>query len=390
MPRTHPTGGAETWRPALLRLLALALLLASLLPATPAAASPPEAPPQLWLPTPPGEAWRVLQGYACGSHNSWDRYSLDLVSADSRTYDAPVRAAADGTVFAWVPKSGTLILAHSGGLFTMYTHMATATLTERGHIAARGQVIGTVGDRGSPGTPHLHFTAFTAQGSWARNRQSVPLTFAEGYALPEIGGCNQHGGTRLVAGSPAILYAAGIGFQAPAEPGRWYNSDMAIEFGGTGAAAGFSEAWGRDPGGEAPAIPGQQLGVAKLAQAGEGLHTLFVRGWDAAGQQTLSSFGPIGFDVTPPSVAPLPEPIRAASGQPAQLTWEPASDNASGVAGYRIYIGADPQGTSEWFVPAPHVEAPALEPGSYHLRLQPLDYAGNIGEWVTVGALTVE
>src|SRR5689334_8197385 len=54
-----------------------------------------QAAPQLWLPTPPGETWKVLQGYGCGSHNGWDRYSLDIVNADGRTRGAPVRAAAD-------------------------------------------------------------------------------------------------------------------------------------------------------------------------------------------------------------------------------------------------------------------------------------------------------
>nr|PZN34862.1 MAG: M23 family peptidase [Chloroflexota bacterium] len=390
MPRPHRTAGVRRWLPRLLRLLALTLALAGTLPATHAYAAPSESPPQLWLPTPPGEPWKIIQGYACGTHNSWDRYSLDLASAGGRTSGAPVRAAADGTIFVWVPKSGTLILDHGGGFYTMYTHMASAAYTDRGRILARGSVIGTVGDRGSPGTPHLHFTAFRADGSWASNRRSVPLSFAEGYDLPDIGGCNQHGGQQLVAGGGPLLGADGIAFKASVEPGRWYNHDLTIEFGGTGTAAGFSVAWESEPGGEAPMVSGQPLGAAQLAEAGEGLHTLFVRGWDLSGGQSVSSFGPIGFDITPPSVEPMPEPIRIGADQPAVISWEPATDNGSGVAGYRIYIGADPQGTDEWFVPGPEVELPPLQAGTYLLRLQPRDYAGNEGEWTTVASLVVE
>jgi murein DD-endopeptidase MepM/ murein hydrolase activator NlpD len=308
MPRPHrrlraprhtlprPFAGATTL------LLIIAASLVGILAPTPASAAPDEARPQLWLPTPPGETWKILQGYACGSHNSWDRYSLDLVAAEGRTYDAPVRAAADGTVFVWVRKSGTLILSHGGGFYTMYTHMASATVTAEGRHVARGEVIGTVGDRGSPGTPHLHFTAFTADGAWARNRTSVPLSFAEGYALPEIGGCSQHQGLKVVAGGAA----------------------------------------------------------------------------------------PQPADTTPPTLAALPEPLRAPPATAAQLTWPAAVDDASGVAGYRIYLGPDPQGTSDWFVPAPEAATPPLSPGSYLLRLQPLDNAGNAGAWLTAATVVVE
>src|SRR5690242_6772228 len=73
----------------IISLIARLLLLTILtIPATPAHAAP-----QLWLPTPPGETWKIIQGYGCGSHNGWDRYSLDLVNANGRTRGAPVRAA---------------------------------------------------------------------------------------------------------------------------------------------------------------------------------------------------------------------------------------------------------------------------------------------------------
>jgi hypothetical protein len=91
-----------------------------------------------------------------------------------------------------------------------------------------------VGDRGAPGTPHLHFTAFTGDGIGARqNRRSLPLTFADGYDLKDLGGCNQYGGATLTAvGKPRPWQVAGKTFlplvapamdvpQLPRTPKRW-------------------------------------------------------------------------------------------------------------------------------------------------------------------------
>jgi hypothetical protein len=181
------------------RLLILATLLALALPIEMTLAAP-----QIWLPTPPGETWRVIQGYGCGTHDDWDRYSLDLVNTHGPTRGAPVRAAADGTIWDWVAGSGTLLIKHSDTFYTMYTHMERAVTTTRDAFVARGDVIGSVGDRGAPGTPHLHFTAFTGEGIGARqNRRALPLAFADGYDLAELGGCNQHGGAMLTAAGQA-------------------------------------------------------------------------------------------------------------------------------------------------------------------------------------------
>jgi peptidase M23-like protein len=366
----------------LLRLLAL--LIALNIPAAPAYAAP-----QLWLPTPPGETWKIIQGYGCGSHNSWDRYSLDLVNADGRTRGAPVRAAADGRIWAWTSKSGTLILDHGGGFYTMYSHMDSAVTTERDAFVARGTVIGAVGERAAHGTPHLHFTAFTGEGPAASGRRSVALAFGEGYDLPEIGGCSQHGGETLVAGVELSASGAGVRFGGEIQPERWYNADKRVEFSLPAGASGFSQSWDHDPGGEGPQFEGAGAGYLQLAQAGEGLHTVQVRFWDAAGQQTLATYGPIGYDVTPPQDVQPIAPVALAAGTAATLGWSAPSDNGSGVAGYRIYIGRDLDGTSEWFTPAPQVEAPQLDAGDYLLRVQPLDYAGNAGAWATIGQISV-
>src|SRR6266498_4518175 len=197
MPRSQTVPRPHDLRPTLIHrraphtsIIHLSRLLCSLIVCFFIPAGPAHAASQIWLPTPAGEAWKVLQGYGCGSHNGWDRYSLDLVNTDGRTRGAPVRAAADGTIWAWTHKSGTLILDHGGGFYTMYTHMESVVTTEQSKFVARGTIIGAVGNRGAPHVvPHLHFTAFIGEGVDAYPRRSIPLSFAEGYNLPEIGGC---------------------------------------------------------------------------------------------------------------------------------------------------------------------------------------------------------
>ncbi|HEU5098554.1 MAG TPA: M23 family metallopeptidase [Roseiflexaceae bacterium] len=370
----------------LLRFLCLLifLLVFLLFPALPAHAAP-----QIWLPTPAGQAWTVLQGYGCGSHNSWDRYSLDLVSATGDTFGAPVRAAADGRIWSWTAKSGTLILEHGGGFYTMYTHMDSAVTTQRDLFVARGTVIGAVGARGAHGTPHLHFTAFTGDGPAASHRRSVPLSFGEGYDLPDVGGCSQHGGETLIAGGQVSALSAGVRFSSEAQAGLWYNADKQVTFNLPAGTRGFSQAWNREPNGDAPQFADGEAGFLRIAEAGEGLHTAQVRYWDSKGQSVVATFGPIGYDLTPPQTPPAVDPIALEAGAPTTIAWAAASDNASGVAGYRIYIGDDPNGESDWFSPAPQVEVPALPAGDHLLRIQSLDYAGNAGAWATVGKISV-
>jgi hypothetical protein len=351
--------------------------------------APAYAAPQLALPTPPGETWKIIQGYGCGTHNAWDRYSLDLASADGRTYGAPVRAAADGRIWVWAPKSGTLILDHGDGFYTMYTHMASAVTTAKDTFVARGTVIGAVGDRGAPGTPHLHFTAFTGRGIAASGRKSLELSFAEGYNLPDVGGCNQHGGEKLVAGGHFSASSGAVSFRSEAQAQIWYNADKRIEFNLPAGSRGFSQAWDQPPAADAPQFAGADAGYLQLAAAGEGLHTVQLRVWDANGQVSEASYGPIGYDVTPPApVAPI-APVEVSAGKPALLRWAAPADNGAGVAGYRIYIGPDENGVSDWFASTPETETPALETGRYLLRVQPIDYAGNAGAWATIGEIDV-
>jgi len=328
----------------------------------------------------------VLQGYACGTHNAWDRYSLDLVQVDGPTYGAPVRAAAAGQVWHWEGHSGTLILSHGERFFTMYTHMARAVSTEPGRAFAAGETLGYAGDRAAPGVPHLHFTAFTANSDGWSGKQSVPLHFAEGYDLPEVGGCSQHQGTVMTASS---LQPPEITFNSPAQPNTWYNGDQRIEFSSAWGGGGLSQAWDAEPASEAPMFPGNVDGYAALADAGEGMHTLEVRVWGPDGRQSLATYGPVGYDATPPSNPPTIAELHAAANARIDVSWEGGADARSGVAGYRVYIGPDANGDDDWFTAEPTVRTPPLAAGRYLVRVQTLDRAGNASAWATIGTIIV-
>lgn len=83
-------------------------------------------------------------------------YAVDIAV----TKDAPIKAAADGTViFAeWTTETGyVMILEHGNNVLTVYKHNASLT-KEQGELVKAGEVIATAGSTGEFTTgPHLHF-----------------------------------------------------------------------------------------------------------------------------------------------------------------------------------------------------------------------------------------
>ena len=81
---------------------------------------------------------------------------IDIAAA----YGSPVMAAADGLVVSVqhtsVGYGNYVIIAHGGGLLTLYGHLADTTVVE-GQQVGRGQVIGHEGATGLATGPHLHF-----------------------------------------------------------------------------------------------------------------------------------------------------------------------------------------------------------------------------------------
>ena len=81
---------------------------------------------------------------------------IDLVEP----FGSPVLAADDGIV-ALVGSSSTgygryVVIAHSGGLDTLYGHLSTAVV-KVGQLVVQGQTIGLEGSTGNSTGPHLHF-----------------------------------------------------------------------------------------------------------------------------------------------------------------------------------------------------------------------------------------
>ena len=390
-----------------LRLVALGVLgLAMLLsPATPTRA---DGRPILTLPTPRGETWEVIQGYNCGTHDGWGRLSFDIVNSDGRTRGAPVYAAADGTILYWGWQSGTLILSHGAGYFTMYTHMQSHIDAPVGTWVARGTQVGTVGAvNPTPTVPHLHFTFFYGDGPYGANRRPLPLAFAdgEGYDFPDTGRCNQHAGALLVADgeeivevvdeTPPTIEWSGV----PAE--SWVNAgNVHWTVSDDQAVAGFSQAWNSEPEADEPEITDATEGLLELVEGGK--HTAYVKAWDAAGNQTSVS-REVWFDPMPPFFAqaaeadtdtqaddPDADPLKktdASSGL--VISWQAAEDELSGVDGYQLYFGPDPDGTSDWFVQETEVGLDPLGTGIYYFRVRALDRAGNFSEWTTIETFNV-
>lgn len=371
---------------------ALVLLLPLALP-PPVAQAETAAPPKIWLPTPVGQRWQILQGFYCGSHVGRQSRSLDFVNLDGATSGAPVRAVADGTTFVWEGSTGTLILSHGSGYYSLYSHMYQPIAVRRGLDVRQGDVIGRTGSVGT-GVPHLHFNFFYAPDSGAYNRRLLELNFADGYSFRDTSGCNQHRGEVVVARGNPDTTAPVVEFSSTAQSAQWYCSDQRVEFHvkDDRSLAGFTQAFNRDPSGTEPEVK-SDVGYMQVAWAGEGLHTINVRAWDSSGLQTLATFGPIGYDVTAPTLA-APEVMMVqtqSAGTPLTLSWTAASDGAgSGVAGYRLYLGPDNAGTSDWFSAEPQVQLEGLTSGRYFLRAQALDRACGKSAWVTLQEIVAQ
>jgi murein DD-endopeptidase MepM/ murein hydrolase activator NlpD len=81
---------------------------------------------------------------------------IDIAAAPG----TPVLAAADGLVVAvqhtTVGYGNYVIVAHGGGYFTLYGHLADTQVVDGQHVV-RGQVVGDEGATGLTTGPHLHF-----------------------------------------------------------------------------------------------------------------------------------------------------------------------------------------------------------------------------------------
>ena len=175
--------------------------------------------------------------------------------------------------------------------------------------------------------------------------------------------------------------------------GTWYNADQTIAFTVSDAGSGprgYKLAWDQNPPGGSEVAASS--GSVNLSSAGQGQHTLYLQAWDNAGNPSaVQSVGWLGYDTVAPANPTSTSPGCAATSgawqntcADANFTWSGASDAASGVAGYEVYWGTDPNGTGAlWSTTAAYNPA-AVASGTYYLRVHAKDTAGNWSAWGTL------
>ncbi|HEY1739112.1 MAG TPA: protease pro-enzyme activation domain-containing protein, partial [Acidimicrobiia bacterium] len=130
---------------------------------------------------------------------------------------------------------------------------------------------------------------------------------------------------------------------------------------------------------------GSTSGSTSLASAGSGCHTLYVRAWDNIGESAVSSYGPVCYDATAPTITAAPKPALVAgtkltaAGVPVKVAWT-GTDSPSGIASYTLQRAVD--GGAYANVTLSPVNATSisqvLAPGhSYQYRVAATDNAHN-------------
>ena len=377
-----------------------------------AAASDPAGDRFLTYPFAWDENMRVVAGW---EYDDGDQHAaVDFVKGQSRNPASwqrfDVLAAAAGEA-CWKYGGGndpgrTVVITHNVGgtrYETDYVHLAAVEAEiprcpERVPVA-RGMKIGVAGDRSwgdrcRPPCVHLHFALVRSgrpvdpYGIYGRSgRYPQPAARVQGLMGTEW----------YWTADPPVHpnedeQPPSIHFVLP-RLNVWYATDAQISWqvvdeGGSGVK-GFNWAWDADPGGMPPAQRTDSATVA-LSEAGVGVHTICVRAWDGRGNEVFLSYGWFGYDPFPPT---RPGDARELHGvvdgsaqsdiHDPQFEWDDALDMVSGIAGYHVYWGTNSIGTASNWTDAPVYDPGAVEPGTYFLRVQAQDVAGNVSSWET-------
>jgi hypothetical protein len=155
----------------------------------------------------------------------------------------------------------------------------------------------------------------------------------------------------------------------------------------SGLMPGVWAYWGTDPEG----VPGDPVTTSYSPGAvttGEYYFRLMVQ--DNAGNQTITTPFVLKFDDTPPEIPTITERGRAQDGVPQKnvkdprFDWSGTSDVGSGLAGFYVYWGTNPGGTSTKLVKSATYNPSAVKPGTYYMRVMAIDNAGNqAADWST-------
>jgi hypothetical protein len=164
----------------------------------------------------------------------------------------------------------------------------------------------------------------------------------------------------------------------------WYVSEVTVSLTASDDyGAGLSTLGYLINGGEVVQVPGGQTDVVIR---GDGTQTVQYYAVDRGGN--VSELQDVSFrqDLTPPS-APAQVVETACRDEDCldpSFTWTPSTDGASGVAGYGVYFGSDPRGTSDAFTTELYYDPPQAQDKWWVFRMRTLDNAGNWSGWQTL------
>ncbi|MFD6289561.1 M23 family metallopeptidase [Streptomyces sp. NPDC060205] len=151
-------------------------------------------------------------------------YRTQHTGVDYRTpRRTPVLASAAGVVVRSVDLTGSygryIIVAHSGGVFTLYAHLDKRQAREGARVTA-GQRIGLSGSTGRSTGPHLHFEVRKGRNSSAATVNPVPLLKGSPPTVTELTGPSEAPDAAGTAVLPAPGTAAEPDTREAAEPGE--------------------------------------------------------------------------------------------------------------------------------------------------------------------------
>jgi hypothetical protein len=303
-------------------------------------------------------------------------------------------------------------------VLSFYVHMGHGSQgyaeVSVGDKVEKGTLIGYQGDAGIATGVHLHFEVHEKNGpyrseytSWGRKCQGDLW-----YEFGRADYCDPHPDPAVYVNPESSTYIGSlpssvtencsnlddtppaISFATPTQD-RWYNSDRTLYWSITDDDSGvdyFKWEWNDS---SPDTRVDSDIGSTKLSVAGQGRHTLYLQAWDNEGNATLiNRQGWFGYDTVAPSNPTSVDPGCTATSNVWQntcsdtfFTWSGASDSTSGVDGYQLYWGDDPNGTWEYWVDSANFNPDPVDDGTYYFRTRTSDIAGNWSNWATLFVL---
>jgi hypothetical protein len=161
------------------------------------------------------------------------------------------------------------------------------------------------------------------------------------------------------------------------------NSDPGDSKTSSGPVTGYWVYWGDDPNADYGLFTYQTAMSFDPPAMPTGIYYLRIATFDNAGNFTITTPYTLKYDNLPPT-PPTSAVEETGTKKTPRFTWNGAADEGSGIAGYYVYFGQDPLGTSTKFVTTAKYSITLETKAIYYLRVQVKDNAGNLSDWVTL------